>query len=83
VERFVHRELRRTYVQGNSDEELLCIVLVVLYSYLFRKFEGASLRFKRMSEHYNIRTDFKTKYFSGIYLRKTKHLKGKLERSNC
>jgi hypothetical protein len=45
--------------------------------YLFRKFEGASLRFKRMSEHY-IRTDFKTKYSSGIYLRKTKHLKDKI-----
>lgn len=73
---FVHRELRRTYVQRSSDEELLCIISIPYV-------EGASLRFKRISEDYNIWTDFENKYFSEIYLRKTKPLKDKFERSHC
>jgi hypothetical protein len=72
VEPFVRRELGRTYVQSNSDNELLCVVSIPYV-------EGASVRFKGMSEHYNIRTDFKTKYSPGIYLRKTKPLKDKLK----
>ena len=76
MEPFVHRELGRTYLQRNSDDELLCILPIP-------KVEGASLRFKRMSEHYNIRIDFKTKYSYVIYLKNTKHLKDKLERSHC
>jgi hypothetical protein len=62
VEPFVHREPRRTNVQRNSDDESLCIV-----SFHFVK--GDSEKFKRISEYYNIRTDFKTKCVSGIYLR--------------
>lgn len=76
MEPFVNREFGRSCVQRNSDDELLCIVSIP-------KVEGAALRFKRISEHYKIRTDIKTKYSSGIYLKNTKPLKEKLERSHC
>jgi len=42
-------------VQRNSDDELLHILSIPYV-------EGVSLRFKRIGEHYNIRTDFKN-YF--------------------
>lgn len=39
-------------MQRKSDEELLCILSIPYV-------DGASLRFKRIREHYNIRTDIK------------------------
>jgi len=62
VEPFVHREPRRTNVQRNSGDEPLYIVSIPFV-------KAVSEKFKRISEYYNIRTGFKTKYYSGNYLR--------------
>jgi hypothetical protein len=72
VESVTCRKLRNHEVQ-RSDEKSLCIVFVPYV-------RGVCEKFRRISECYNIRTFFRTKYAIESCLRKTKPVEDKLEK---